>query len=43
MSNDRNCTECKKELNNYEYFMSSHNICDKCRGKIWKEQGLLNV
>jgi hypothetical protein len=35
-----NCTECKKELNNYEYFLSSHNICDKCTAKIWKEHGL---
>ena len=42
MSNDRNCTRCKKELNNYEYFLSNHNICDKCRAKIWKAQGLLN-
>ena len=37
-----NCEKCKKQLNNYEYFLSSHNICDKCRAKIWKDQGLLN-
>jgi len=40
MSNDRNCTRCKKELNNYEYFLSSYQICDKCTTKIWEEQGL---
>ena len=34
------CKPCKKELNNYEYFLSSHKICDKCRSKIWKGYGL---
>jgi len=38
-----NCERCNIKLNNYEYFLSSHNICDKCTKKIWKEQGLLNV
>ncbi len=36
------CERCKKLLNNYEYFLSSRKTCDKCRTKIWKEQGLLN-
>ena len=40
MSTERNCTRCKKELNNYEYFLGSHKICDKCRSKIWKGYGL---
>ena len=39
MSSDRNCTKCKKELNNYEYFLNSHKICDNCRAKIWKGYG----
>ena len=40
---NKRCKRCKTTLNNYEYFMSSYNICDKCTTKIWKEQGLTNV
>jgi len=37
-----NCENCNNRLNNYEYFLSSHNICDKCTTKIWKDQELIN-
>ena len=37
---NKSCERCKTKLNNYEYFMSSIKICDKCTKKIWKEQGL---
>jgi len=36
------CERCNTTLNNYEYFLSSHNICDNCTNKIWIEQGFLN-